>query len=274
MSAALLALALLAQAAPDPAPPAPEGVDTLVTQAARQYDQNQLPEALQTLKRAYAASPRPSILFNMAQVQRAQGDCAAAHASYARFLTETPATDPNRDRAERREAEMQACLDRLAATAQAAPPAAPKLAPPGAAPSSPGPALALQTPPPPSGADLHTTAPPPSRPETHSARARMAGWALAGVGAMAAGTAAFLAWRAAANSAQVEKEVQTKNKSYDDPTVKSLIGDGERDARWARYLGLGAALAGGAGITVLIVTRHAEPGQRQTAAVIGWSTDF
>src|SRR5215471_2051648 len=97
MSAALLALALIAQAAPDPAPPPPEDVDALVAEAARKYDQNQLPEALETLKRAYAASPRPSILFNMAQVQRAQGDCAAAHASYARFLAETPAHDTNFD---------------------------------------------------------------------------------------------------------------------------------------------------------------------------------
>src|SRR5215831_11989717 len=99
MSAALLALALFAQAAPDPAPPLPDDVDALVAQAAHQYDLNQLPEALETLKRAYAASPRPSILFNMAQVQRAQGDCAAARASYARFLAETPPSDPNRERA-------------------------------------------------------------------------------------------------------------------------------------------------------------------------------
>src|SRR5580698_825434 len=58
----------------------------LVEQAARAYDQNQLDEALQLLARAFALSPRPSILYNQAQVLRAKDDCVAALDAYRRFI--------------------------------------------------------------------------------------------------------------------------------------------------------------------------------------------
>ena len=100
------------------APPDAEGAaSALVADAARAYDQNQLDEALRLLARAYELSPRPSILFNQAQVLRAKNDCAAALDAYQRFIAATTPNDPNRERAVNRRAEMQACVDKRTATA-------------------------------------------------------------------------------------------------------------------------------------------------------------
>ena len=75
----------------------PEAAPTataLVEQAAHAYDGNQWDEALRLLARAYELSPRPSIVYNQAQVMRAKGDCAGALDAYARFLATTTPDDP------------------------------------------------------------------------------------------------------------------------------------------------------------------------------------
>jgi len=81
-----------------------------------------------------------------------------------------------------------------------------------------------------------------------------------------------LAWRAAADASELSRTAPHKW----DP---NLFDEGHRDAIWARWLAAGAALAGAGGVTVLIITRRpADPaqisGQRQMAALVGWSTDF
>ena len=105
-----LAIAARGQAA---TPPDAEGAaSALVADAARAYDQNQLDEALRLLARAYELSPRPSILYNQAQVLRAKNDCVAALDAYQRFIATTTADNPNRERALNRRAEMQTCVDK------------------------------------------------------------------------------------------------------------------------------------------------------------------
>ena len=108
--ASWLAIAARGQAA---TPPDAEGAaSALVADAARAYDQNQLDEALRLLARAYELSPRPSILYNQAQVFRAKDDCVAALDAYQRFIAATTPNDPNRERALLRRAEMQTCVDK------------------------------------------------------------------------------------------------------------------------------------------------------------------
>ena len=92
----------------------PEAAPTataLVEQAARAYDGNQWDEALRLLARAYELSPRPSIVYNQAQVMRAKGDCPGALDAYARFLATTTPADSNHQRALLRRTEMQTCVD-------------------------------------------------------------------------------------------------------------------------------------------------------------------
>src|SRR5262245_42273619 len=204
MTAALLAIVLVASTlapAAAPASEAPASAEALVRQAAREYDEGRLDDAIATLERARALSPLPSILYNIAQVHRARKDCAAALAAYRAYVAEMPPGDPTREKAERHQAEMQGCVDR-----QAAAPVVP-VAPPASAPTTPanvgrpavrlaaqGPAGVSSQPP-----SLSTPltpaqpAPAPGRPRP----ARIAGWALVGAGAVAAGAAAVLTWRAA-----------------------------------------------------------------------------
>src|SRR5580704_4429633 len=138
-----LAAPARAQSATDVQPGAEAPADheaaasALIEQAARAYDQNQLDEALRLLARAFALSPRPSILYNQAQVLRAKDDCVAALDAYRRFIEATAPDDPDRARALHRRDEMQACADQRAPRPKpldlsAAPPALvpPALAPP------------------------------------------------------------------------------------------------------------------------------------------------
>ena len=112
VATAVLASWLAIPARVHAAPPDAEGTaSALVADAARAYDQNQLDEALRLLARAYELSPRPSILFNQAQVFRAKNDCAAALDAYQRFIDTTTPADPNRERALQRRTEMQTCAD-------------------------------------------------------------------------------------------------------------------------------------------------------------------
>ena len=108
-------LAIDARSQAATAPSDAEGAaSALVAEAARAYDQNQLDEALRLLARAYELSPRPSILYNQAQVLRTKNDCVAALDAYQRFIAATTPDDPNRERALNRRAEMQTCVDKQA----------------------------------------------------------------------------------------------------------------------------------------------------------------
>ena len=253
----------------------PEGdASALVAEAARAYDQNQLDEALRLLARAYTLSPRPSILYNQAQVLRAKDDCAAALDAYQRFIATTTPDDPNRTRALQRRAEMQACLDRRRGerTADGAPGAVgpgaessspvtpPLMAPPEEAPPA-GPTAPGPVPSPPAEGTSRALAPslivgtpvqtsPADDPGRGRRRAmRATGWALIGVGVLAASAAAVFAWRAhdaqeALNSATTWTLDQ-----------QSLEDDGRQDAALARWCGVAAAVAGGGGAALLVVSR-------------------
>ncbi|HVY37167.1 MAG TPA: hypothetical protein VHM31_04510 [Polyangia bacterium] len=289
-AAAVLVVALLAPAgaraqlapAPPGSPPAAEKgseADALIEQAARAYDGNRLDEALDLLGRAYALSPRPSILYNQAQVWRAKDDCAAALDAYSRFIAATTPDDPNRARADRRRTEMQACVDRRKAEAASAPspPAAepsetaPVLPPPSpvTAPAA-APAVALASPPAPSGDES----------DSHRRRVmRIAGWTLVGAGVVAAGAAAAFAWEAHQHQNELNEKIDGHVPWTGGP--QSLADAGERDASWARWLGAAAAVAGGGGVALLIVSRPpaaaggvgGSPPPAATA-LLGWSGTF
>jgi tetratricopeptide (TPR) repeat protein len=239
----------------------------LVEQAARAYDQNQLDEALRLLARAFALSPRPSILYNQAQVLRAKDDCVAALDAYRRFIDATAPDDPDRERALHRRDEMQACADQRAPRPKSPDLAAP--VPPAQAP----PALVVS---PPSPSDHQEV-----RPANHRRVLRATGWAAIGVGVIAAGVAAAYAWEAHHIQEELQGELNTvlANQGNQSLTAYQLTqnSDGSRDASRAWWFAGAAALAGGGGATLLILSRPPAAGGAPSephVALIGWSGTF
>lgn len=262
-----------AQPASDVQPAAEAAADheaaatALVEQAARAYDQNQLDEALRLLARAFALSPRPSILYNQAQVLRAKDDCVAALDAYRRFIAATAPDDPDRERALHRRDEMQACADQRAPRPKpldlAAPPPAVSV-PPASAP----PALVVS----PSGPSDHEEV----RPVDHRRAMRVTGWAAIGVGVVAAGVAAAYAWEAHHLQDELNTVLSQKNPTWTD-TQKSQSQEGSRDASRAWWFAGAAALAGGGGATLLILSRPpaaAGSASEPHVALLGWSGTF
>jgi tetratricopeptide (TPR) repeat protein len=252
----------------------------LVEQAARAYDQNQFDEALQLLARAFALSPRPSILYNQAQVLRAKDDCVAALDAYRRFIEATAPDDPDRERALRRRDEMQACADQRASRTTppapaAAPPAQalPAVVPPALAPPAPAPAVLV----------VSTPVPPEDHPVDHRRALRVAGWAAIGVGVVAAGVAAAYAWEAHHIQGELQSYLNTapQQNALWPPTQQSEYQEGTRDASRAWWCVGAAALAGGGGGALLILSRPpaaagavAGTPSEPHVALIGWSGTF
>jgi len=280
VAAAVLASWLTTPAHADPAPSDAEATaSALVADAARAYDQNQLDEALRLLTRAYELSPRPSILYNQAQVLRTKNDCAAALDAYDRFIATTTASDPNRERAVHRRAEMQTCAEQQRPAAAAEQP--PATTSPAASASAAAPnavQLAITERPPTEQAAPAVAAPTITTSAAEdSARGRrrtmrIAGWALVGVGVLAASAAAAYAWEAH----DIQEELNAKAQF-----PLSRYQEGERDATRARWFGAAAALAGAGGATLLIVARPPgasadAPGNTgpRAAALVEWTGTF
>ncbi len=240
----------------------------LVEQAARAYDQNQLDEALQLLARAFALSPRPSILYNQAQVLRAKDDCVAALDAYRRFIDATAPDDPDHARALHRRDEMQACADQRARrpnTPDLTAPAPRVLVPPTSAP----PALVIN----PSGPADHQEV----RPADHRRALRAAGWAAIGVGVVAAGVAAAYAWEAHHIEGEQQGQVNAAIQHMMVWNGHSQYLEGSRDASRAWWFAGAAALAGGGGATLLILSRPSAAAGAPSephVALIGWSGSF
>jgi tetratricopeptide (TPR) repeat protein len=268
-TAALALLLLLASSLTAPAraqtaeaPDDEAAATALVDQAAHAYDQNQFDEALQLLGRAYALSPRPSILYNQAQVLRAKDDCAGALDAYRRFIETTTPDDPNRERALRRRDEMQACADK-----RSPPPAPVRLG----LDEAPRPAAA-----PPAAVVSLPAAPEEKHPGSHRRALRLGGWAAVGVGVVAATAAAILAWEAHSIQDDVNSDIA---KGLGWPSVQPRYDEGQNDASRARWCAGIAAVAGAGGATMLILSRPpAGSGATATAepraTFIGWSGTF
>jgi tetratricopeptide (TPR) repeat protein len=260
--ALLLAIGLVGSARAQ----APTGDDeatasALVEQAAHAYDQNQLDEALQLLSRAYALSPRASILYNQAQVLRAKDDCAGALDAYRRFIDATSPDDPNRERATKWRAEMQTCADQ-----RNKPPAPVKLAveEPARQPAPP-PAVVISTP----AVSDH----PEPHPPGHRRLMRASGWALVGVGVVAAGVAAAYAWKA--HDIQDQLNSQIAQGDVWGTTQASQDAQRSHDAAWTYWSASVAALAGAGGATLLIVSRPPAASSAEThTALLGWTGAF
>ena len=282
--ASWLALSGRAQAATGvETPDAEAAASALIADAARAYDQNQLDEALRLLARAYELSPRPSILYNQAQVLRTKNDCAAALDAYQRFIATTTPTDPNRERAEHRRTEMQTCVDQQRAAA--AEPTPLPVSPSAASPPAPGPvqlAITDHAPPDPAppvaAAPTITTSPAEDPGRSRRQTMRVGGWVLLGVGVLAASAAAAYAWQAHNIQEELNADLASPAPTWGSEQ-RARDEEGRRDATRARWFGSAAALAGAGGTALLIVARPPggdAPGSAAShaAAFAEWSGTF
>jgi len=283
-----------------------QAIADLVELAARQFDQRQLTVAAETLLKAIALSPRPRLFYNLAQVFRADGNCAAARDGYREFLAKANANDPTRDKAQRWLKEMQACVERAAVhdtlnatsagskgaaslpLAAAQPASSPGSADPPAALPQPGrvgsgrPLLGL------TGEHLDEVGPAPlslvsrrqhrhpvqttavnepvATPSRRPWPVRLVGWGLLGVGVSA--ELGALLFQLKAKSIETDLPNAPSKPSYD-----QRLREGERAARWALWSALvGGALGAGGAATLIISRDRAAP--RPPVAMLGWLWPF
>jgi len=185
----------------------------LFHEAEARYAEGDLPGALARMREAYARCGRPELLFNLGELERELGHCAAARDHYAEYVARVP-DGRKRTGATRKASELRAhCPD-----------AAPAPAP---APSAPDASPSYWTP------------------------ATVTGWASIGAGVVAAAGGTYFAVHASRKEGELESRVSAGNAFTQ--TDKQMEQDGERSAAWARGLFAGAAVLVGAGVTLLVI---------------------
>src|SRR5262245_58938591 len=92
----LMLWSLSARAQTEPAPEdgtpvkSSENARELYEQGVIFYNVGEYAKAIEAFRSAYLASPKPSLLFNIAQAYRKQGDCNKAAEFYQTYLREKP----------------------------------------------------------------------------------------------------------------------------------------------------------------------------------------
>jgi tetratricopeptide (TPR) repeat protein len=221
----------------------------LFAQAEQAYAAEEYAIAVNLLRRAYALSPRPAFLFNIAQAQRKLGRCDAARASYQDYLLRE--TNPaHRERVERILREMPECDAETTPTREPEPDR--RLAESIRETAKPAPTPAAASAP-------ATPAQPPPADRSSDTGAQIAKWSLFGAGTVSAGLALYFALDARAASRDLE-----------DATAWSSASS-EREARGERSTTLAWVCAGasatlvGAGLTLHFLSKPARA--RSTAGL-------
>lgn len=91
------ALLVAFSAAPAAAQNAKQKAKELYHQGKTQFDLGNFEDAVKLFKEAYATSPYPAFLFNIAQAYRQMGDCRQALFFYKRYLTVSGGNAPNKE---------------------------------------------------------------------------------------------------------------------------------------------------------------------------------
>ena len=109
-AAALIALLVAsASAARAQAPDDKTKAEQLYAEGTRHFEKAEYAAAIASYEDAYRVVPDPLFLFNIGQVQRKAGDCAAARRFYRSYLQHAP-TAYNRSKVEKHIVEMEACI--------------------------------------------------------------------------------------------------------------------------------------------------------------------
>jgi tetratricopeptide (TPR) repeat protein len=221
----------------------------LFAQAEQAYAAKEYATTVNLLRRAYALSPRPAFLFNIAQAQRKLGRCEAARASYQDYLLrETNAA--HRERVERILRDMPEC-DADTASREPEPERQP--------------AESIRETPRPAPTPVAAPAPaplarPPSADQSSDTGAQIAKWSLLGAGTISAGLAVYFALDARAASRDLEDATAWSSDSSD------REARGERSTTLAWVCAGASATLLGAGLTLHFLSKPARP--RSTAALV------
>lgn len=104
---AVLWMALVLAGPPTVAPPtATDQARVLTRRSILEYNQGEYVQALADIEHAYELDPRPALLFNVGQCQRALGHHREAALAFKSYLRDVPVS-PNRERAATLAAEME-----------------------------------------------------------------------------------------------------------------------------------------------------------------------
>jgi len=195
------------------------------------HERGDYARAVDAFQEAYVIAPRPGLLFNLAQAYRLQGNCDDAELMYRRYLSAHPSSQ-ERALAETHLATVVRCIERrrlnLPMDASMA---------------------SLQVPPAPL-AD--------SSAAHRRARGRLVqriglGTSLGGLAALS--VAAYYGARAHATEEDVERHY-AGGTSWQE--IAPLDERGQREARTARWLGIGGGATAVAGIALFLIGRQAE----------------
>jgi tetratricopeptide (TPR) repeat protein len=185
-----LALVILSQA---PVAPAEMGeaerqrqAKVLLDQALKKYDVADYEAAIESFKGAYALSPAPGLLFNIAQAYRlwGKGHCSDASRAYGSYLKGSPDA-PNREKVEAHLKSLEKCAREEEKNAPPPPTPAPVVEAAKPEPLQPAPAPAIEPIVAPESTSVVVA--PPSEPKPHRARwpsllTGVGGLIIAGVG--------------------------------------------------------------------------------------------
>lgn len=239
----------------------------LFREASRLYDAARFGEALRLVERAYALSPSPDFLINLATLHAALNDCVSAIQRYEQYLEDAPGGVAV-DSARRALSELRAshCAESTAGgeaplpkpviAATSAPPAAPE----GAQRAEP---IRRFT----NGSISHPEVDLPSsvapwRTNNSTSWSTEAGWTGLATGAVLAGVSLLMV-------ARIAKTQDEAAASWDGDRLATLERRGERYEKLARGFAVGSLFASGIGVTLLLVrgtrsnageiTRRSEP---------------
>ncbi|MBK9031767.1 MAG: tetratricopeptide repeat protein [Myxococcales bacterium] len=240
-------LALASAAIAQPAPGTPEGqalAERLFATGKAHYDLGEYAEAATAFKEAYRLTSEPLLLFNIAQAERKQDDCAGALTAYRSYLRNLPDA-PNRAKVEEFIADAEACVARTPGE----PPPPDRAGPGGAGPGGAGGG----------GAGPNDGLPlgPPSAAGASGGRTlRYAGIASVGVGVVALGVGAYFARAAGDRAAELEACAAPCAAA----TWTAIDADGRAAQRNATigFVAGGVGIAAGATLYVLGVRAHRE----------------
>ena len=238
-----------------------EEVRALFERGSRAFRAGEYEAAVRAFHEAYDRSRIPALLFNLAQAQRMNGDCAGALVSYRRYVELAPEA-PNRIRTDARIRELEAqCGQASNPEKQHTVPSRPTAEPA----------------PPKSAAPLFRPVNPVTEESPRGSRLKVTGYLLAGAAVALATGAAVFSWKAA-SAANSTSDLFARGGSWD-AQARATEQEGRRSERLAIVLYSAAGVAAVAGVwsfvagvrsPIVVTPRIGGGGEAEGAVVEGF----
>jgi hypothetical protein len=216
------------------------------------HEAGDLKGSLRKMQEAHQLSQRAELFYNIARIEGELGDCRASLADYRRYLELVP---EGRYRSVAEDASSRLSVE-CPDPAAPGPAAAAAMVPA----SQPAPA------PPASERADSATAARPSEPAPYWTPPRIIGWSAVAAGAVAGATAVLFTLSAHDARDRYKQSVDHAYSTGNPADIdRSFETEYQREARWARALGITSGVLAAGGILVLILTPSSQGGNATTA---------